>query len=103
MNVVHRCYVRIGDGEYGNDKMTELAKRVFLRFPKEQYPNLIVTVNEHGGWWLSYLRDGTIVGTANDLATLSERARAFGERVKDYGTEYLYYEPEGEKCAAPSS
>ena len=28
-----------------------------------------VQVHEHAGWYLTFLRDGTVVGTANDQAT----------------------------------
>ena len=36
-----------------------------------------VQVNEHAGWFLTYLRDGTIVDTANDQAHSMTKPRSF--------------------------
>ncbi len=53
---------------------------------------LIVKVNEHGGWSLSYLYgapgidDGTICGTANDAACLPQAVIEFVKSVNAVAT-----------------
>jgi hypothetical protein len=43
-----------------------------------------VEVHEHGGWYLTFLRDGTVVGTANDQAQLRDRAIQFLRSIYGY-------------------
>jgi hypothetical protein len=43
-----------------------------------------VQVHEHAGWFLTFLRDGTIVGTANDQAHLNDKATEFLNSVYGY-------------------
>jgi hypothetical protein len=44
---------------------------------------------EHGGWWLQFAKDGTIIGTANDCAVLSMRARQIGADSHNLKTVWL--------------
>jgi hypothetical protein len=89
-NKMHRLWVHMADHEWGNRKMDSLALEYAARHANKR--PLIITVHEHGGWWLSYLFDdqhhGLIVGTANDMARLSPAATAAGERYKDYEPAY---------------
>jgi hypothetical protein len=62
--------------EYGNEAMQRRASR---RFTQDESID-IVTVYEHGGWHLSWNRDMTIVGTANDMATLNPKAYEWAKR-----------------------
>ncbi len=49
------------------------------------HPSLdAVEVHEHGGWYLTFLRDGTIVGTANDQAHLDNKAIQFLDSIYGY-------------------
>jgi hypothetical protein len=43
-----------------------------------------VQVYEHGGLYLTFLRAGTVFGTANDQADLSEKAVKFLRSIRDY-------------------
>ncbi len=106
MHTGHRCFVHLSDNEYSgstrvdgvwkikdeNDKyidnMWGAAKEVFDANPT--LPYLVVTVLEHGGWQLSYLRDKTIVGTANDAATMSDAAKRFYEFERTQGIKWEY-------------
>jgi hypothetical protein len=42
-----------------------------------------VTVHEHGGWWMSYNRDGVVVGTANDRAVLPAATHEWAMQFDD--------------------
>ncbi len=68
-------WINMTDTEYGNELMQAVAQEYFDSHPN--VADLVVEVHEHGGWWLSFLRDMTIVGTANDCAVLSEKAKTF--------------------------
>ncbi len=104
---IHSCFVHLADHEYANstrqpdgtwtthdisgrpiDNMRGAAKEVFDANPDLEF--LVVHVYEHGGWHLAFLRDMTIVETANDAATLSERAQAFYNRCREEKPEYKY-------------
>jgi len=67
--------------------MDRVAREYADRHP-DQFP-LIVHVQEHAGWFLSYLfgapgiADGTICGTANDMASLAPAVLAFGRTITD--------------------
>lgn len=61
--------------EWGNELMREVAAERFRRDPSID----VVEVCEHGGWHLSYNRDLTIVGTANDMAQLSTVAHRWAQ------------------------
>ena len=86
--IAKRLYVRLGDNEWGNELMAKIAQQVFNDPSYRDIENLIVHVIEHAGWALSYLRDGTIVGSANDAAVFCEKSRNFVgsiERVEYIG------------------
>ncbi len=51
--------------------------------------HLIVEVVEHGGWYLSFNRSMVTIGTANDMARLSDEAHAYGELLRDAEWHYL--------------
>ena len=84
---VYRKYVRLADDVWGNENMdkaaTEFAENHRLERP------LIVHVQEHAGWFLSYLfgapgvREGAICGTANDAAMLDSKVREFGKHISE--------------------
>ena len=68
--------VYLGDREWGNELMSKVARETLESHPDK--PWLMVTVHEHGGWWLSYAYKAhqreagrlkvIIVATANDTA-----------------------------------
>jgi len=82
---VYRVFIYLGANEWGND----VTRRVADEYA-EQLENrpLMVSVHEHAGWHLSYLYgapdidNGTICGTANDGATLSQAVQDFGKGIE---------------------
>jgi hypothetical protein len=87
--IVQFLPIFLADGEYGNEKMKQVASEAFAKRPEEQGKVLVVEVHEHAGWYLTYLRDGTIVGTANDMASFSDEAKRFHAAAKGATYEYL--------------
>lgn len=95
---VHRGWVHMANDEWSSHEDGRIMGRLAREF-LERYQSLndddnavVVTVYEHGGWWLSYaLIDGecVIVGTANDMARPSERVREFWDRFGGADTAYL--------------
>ena len=85
--VVHRFTLYLADNEWGLALMDHRARRIAENY-RDYWP-LIVRVNEHAGWFLSYLfgapgiRDGAICGTANDGARLLPEVEAFGASIRD--------------------
>ena len=63
----------LGPNEWGNDLMRQVAREAFATDASLD----AVRVNEHAGWYLTFLRDGTVVGTANDQAHLDDKATEF--------------------------
>jgi hypothetical protein len=53
--------------------MKEAALEAFAARPEAE----VVTVYEHGGWWMTFLPDGTVVNTANDQGQYSGKALEF--------------------------
>ena len=51
-----------------------------MQLQYEQHSIDAVRVYEHGGWQLTYNREGTIVGTANDMARMSDAAKRWGSQ-----------------------
>lgn len=76
------CYVHMADHEWSDKfNLFDVAREdVFDKYP--DLDDLVVTVYEHGGWFLAFIRDGTIVDTANDAARMSEKAREFWQRTR---------------------
>ena len=68
-----QLFIYLGPKEWGNELMCEVATEAFAADPSLD----AVQVNEHGGWFLTFLQDGTIIGTANDQAHLSDKAKDF--------------------------
>jgi hypothetical protein len=70
----------LGPNEWGNDLMRQVAREAFATDASLD----AVQVNEHAGWYLTFLRDGTVVGTANDQAYLDDKATEFLDRIYGY-------------------
>jgi hypothetical protein len=75
-----KLYVYLGPKEWGNELMSQVATEAFSADPSLD----AVQVNEHAGWFLTYLRDGTIVDTANDRAVLNDKATNFLKSTYGY-------------------
>jgi hypothetical protein len=75
-----QLWISLGETEWGNELMWQVASEAFAADASLD----AVEVNEHAGWHLTFLRDGTIVGTANDQAHLSDKAIEFLRKINDY-------------------
>ena len=75
-----KLWIYLGPKEWGNELMSQVASEAFATDPNLD----AVQVNEHGGWYLTFLRDGTIVGTANDQARLNDKAMQFLRTIYGY-------------------
>ena len=75
-----KLWIFLGVREWGNDLMRQVAREAFDADSSLD----AVQVHEHGGWHLTFLRDGTVVGTANDQAHLSDKATDFLSRIYGY-------------------
>ena len=73
-------WIFMGPREWGNDLMRQVAKEAFAADASLD----AVQVNEHACWHLTFLRDGTVVGTANDQAHLDDIATEFLNSVYGY-------------------
>jgi hypothetical protein len=76
----HKLSIFLGPREWGNDLVRQVAKGAFDADASLD----AVEVNEHAGWNLTFLRDGTVVGTANDQAHLDDRATEFLNSIYGY-------------------
>jgi len=70
----------LGASEWGNDLMRQVGREAFAIDASLD----AVEVNEHAGWHLTFLRDGTVVGTANDQAHLDDKAMEFLNSIYGY-------------------
>jgi hypothetical protein len=75
-----KLWIFLGPREWGNELMRQVAMEAFATDPSLD----AVEVHEHGGWYLTFLRDETIVGTANDQAQLSDKALRFLNSIYGY-------------------
>ena len=75
-----KLWIFLGPSEWGNDLMRQVAREAFATDASLD----AVQVNEHAGWHLTFLRDGTVVGTANDQAHLDDKATEFLNRIYGY-------------------
>jgi hypothetical protein len=75
-----KLWIFLGPKEWGNELMKQVAMEAFANETTID----AVEVHEHGGWHLTFLKDGTIVGTANDMAQLSDKAVAFLRSIYGY-------------------
>ncbi len=75
-----KLWIFLGAREWGNDLMRQVARDAFATDPNLD----AVQVHEHGGWHLTFLRDGTVGGTANDLAHLDDKATEFLNSIYGY-------------------
>lgn len=84
--IAYKVWTRIGDAEWGNEPMDRKAAEVSAVVPERP---LLVSVQEHGGWWLVYafgvagVDDGGIVDSANDCAVFPAAVNAFWRAMKD--------------------
>ncbi len=75
-----KLWIFLGAKEWGNELMRQVAMEALATDPSLD----AVEVHEHGGWYLTFLRDGTIVGTANDQAQLNDKAIQFLDSIYGY-------------------
>jgi len=75
-----KLWIFLGTSEWGNDLMKHVAREAFATDTSLD----AVQVNEHAGWHLTFLRDGTIVSTANDQADLDDIATEFLGSIYGY-------------------
>jgi hypothetical protein len=75
-----KLWIFLGPKEWGNELMRQVARDAFATDASLD----AVQVHEHGGWHLTFLRDGTVVGTANDLAQLNDKATEFLNSIYGY-------------------
>jgi hypothetical protein len=73
-------WISLGPTEWGNELMSEVATEAFAGDPSLD----AVQVSEHGGWYLTFLRDGTIVETANDQARFDDKAIEFLRSISGF-------------------
>jgi hypothetical protein len=82
---IYRTFLHLSDDQWGNEVMAQVAD-AFANAHADKRP-LIVEVYEHAGWFLNFLygapglTDGTICGTANDLAVLPKQVLEFGKSI----------------------
>ena len=80
----YRVYIYLAANEWGNELMRQIAADYAQSHDKRP---LIVSVHEHAGWHLSFLygaphiANGTVCGTANDMATLLQAVIDFGQGI----------------------
>ena len=74
---------RLGSDEWGHELMLKVAQE---RLAADDTLD-VVQVIEHGGWQLSFNRDGLCVGTANDTCRMSDRVLEWGAGFS--GVEYV--------------
>lgn len=75
-----KLWIKLGPNEWGNELMRQVAREAFATDPSLD----AVQVNEHAGWFLTFLRDGTVVETANDQACLDQKAIDFLSSIYGY-------------------
>ena len=75
-----KLWIFLGPKEWGTDLMRQVAREAFDADASLD----VVEVNEHAGWHLTFLRDGTVVGTANDQAHLDDKAEKFLNSIYGY-------------------
>ena len=75
-----KLWIFLGASEWGNDLMRQVAREAFATDASLD----AVQVHEHAGWHLTFLRDGTVVGTANDQAHLNDKATEFLNSIYGY-------------------
>jgi hypothetical protein len=75
-----KLWIFLGANEWGNELMRQVAMEALATDLSLD----AVEVHEHGGWYLTFLRDGAMVGTANDQAQLRDRAIQFLRSIYGY-------------------
>lgn len=80
--VIEHHHIHLANDEWGSDLMRKVAEDYLA---STSNPYAVVTVHEHAGWFLEFakLNGRTIVvGTANDMATMSEPAKCFHALIR---------------------
>jgi hypothetical protein len=71
-------YVYLADNEWGNETMGRVAEQIAREHHDK--PNLLITVYEHGGWFLEWFVEApgklVVVGTTNDMARFPKHAES---------------------------
>ncbi len=75
-----KLWIFLGPKEWGNELMRQVARDAFATDASLDS----VQVHEHGGSYLTFLQDGTVVGTANDQAHLNDKATQFLNSIYGY-------------------
>jgi hypothetical protein len=75
-----KLWIFLGPNEWGNDLIRHVVMEAFASDDSLD----VVQVNEHAGWYLTFLRHGTVVGTANDQAQLNDKAKEFLQSIYGY-------------------
>jgi hypothetical protein len=74
--------IYLADNEWQSDgSMERVAREAFANDPELT----LVSVCEHGGWWLQYVMDDDrllIIGTANDLAKFSPEQMEIKQKLR---------------------
>lgn len=87
-----QCYrqrISLADNEWGNELMRNIAMDALMAHDEPM--QMVVEVHEHAGWYITYALDleGVVaIGSANDMAQPTYRARKVAERFK--GATWVY-------------
>lgn len=79
------AYIYLADDEWGSELMGQVAEETFAQHSDVE----VVTVYEHGGWFLTYcLRGGEllIVDSANDQAVFEHPKSTIRDEIRRRGT-----------------
>ena len=86
------AWVHLGENEWGNETMERVANEMADSRFADVRP-LLLTVYEHGGWFLQFFYDdrhrALCVGTANDCARFQSEAVAVIESIRRLPPKYL--------------
>lgn len=84
---VYHVFARCTREEWGNGVMEQIAKDAIEDPTLATKRPLLVTVQEHAGWWLRWLaepdQEPIIVGSANETAIYTGRAKLFRETCSE--------------------
>lgn len=90
--VLHAVEVHLAENEWGNELMRDVALATFADPKYADIDELIVTVYEHAGWWLSYARTRggiLVVSSANDSAVFHGPAWQWRREHKEHHWKYI--------------
>lgn len=90
--IVRIQVVQMADDEWSSQEIGGIMDRIAKEILTGKNPPNIVTVQEHGGWFLQYaMIDGKIeiVGTANGSAFFTDRIKEYRESIFNAKFTYL--------------